>query len=169
MRDSLLYAKPGEPSLVVQLHASKQLAQEQCQVLTQENRALTEANRELKDKVRKWIHSGRCASLIEVTQLVDWQLVYRSAFTRECTALSRVTRCRAGFLACQVIRFQDILKDADSEIGDLNSKKLQLQEELAKEEAEEQKKLALQTHVAQVRAGPAVVHSIAHRLIHLYH
>jgi hypothetical protein len=52
MRDSLIYAKPGEPSLVVQLHASKQLAQEQCQVLTQENRALAEANRELKDKVR---------------------------------------------------------------------------------------------------------------------
>ena len=51
MRDSLLYAKPGEPSLVVQLHASKQLAQEQCQVLSQENETLTTANKELKDKV----------------------------------------------------------------------------------------------------------------------
>lgn len=51
MRDSLLYAKPGEPSLVVQLHASKQLAQEQCQVLAHENDALTVANRELKEKV----------------------------------------------------------------------------------------------------------------------
>ena len=55
MRDSLLYAKPGEPSLVVQLHASKQLAQEQCQILSQENEALTEANRELKNKVRTYL------------------------------------------------------------------------------------------------------------------
>ena len=61
MRDSLLYAKPGEPSLVVQLHASKQLAQEQCQVLAQENEVLTEANRELKDKVRAHMHTDRCA------------------------------------------------------------------------------------------------------------
>ena len=93
MRDSLIYAKPGEPSLVVQLHASKQLAQEQCQVLTQENRALAEANRELKDKVRKWIYSGRCASLIEVTQLVDWQLVYRSPFTRGSALTSYSMPC----------------------------------------------------------------------------
>ena len=48
---------------------------------------------------------------------------------------------------CQVIRFQDILKHADSEIGNLNSKKMQLQEELAKEEADEKQKEALQTQV----------------------
>ena len=63
MRDSLLYAKPGEPSLVVQLHASKQLAQEQCQVLAQENEALTEANRELKEKVRTYLEMGMYAWL----------------------------------------------------------------------------------------------------------
>lgn len=63
MRDSLLYAKPGEPSLVVQLHASKQLAQTQCQVLAQENEALTEANKELKDKVSTSMYSGRCVHL----------------------------------------------------------------------------------------------------------
>jgi hypothetical protein len=50
----------------------------------------------------------------------------------------------------QVIRFQDILKHADSEIGNLNSKKMELQEELAKEEAEEQQKEALKTQVAEV-------------------
>lgn len=72
-------------------------------------------------------------------------------------------------MLCQVIRFQDILKDADSEIGNLNSKKLQLQEELAKEEAEEQKKMALQTHVAEVRPDPAAVQSVSHRFIYLYH
>ncbi len=65
MRDSLLYAKPGEPSLVVQLHASKQLAQEQCQVLAQENQVLAEANRELKGKVRTHRHTVRCACRVE--------------------------------------------------------------------------------------------------------
>ena len=39
------------------------------------------------------------------------------------------------------------MKHADSEIGNLNSKKMQLQEELAKEEAEEKQKEALQTQV----------------------
>ena len=62
--------------MVVQLHASKQLAQEQCQVLAQENAALTETSKDLKEKV---------------------------------------------------MRFQSILKDADSEIGNLNSKKVELQ------------------------------------------
>ena len=51
MRDSLLYAKPGEPSLVVQLHASKKLAQEQCQELAQEKDGLSASNKDLKDKV----------------------------------------------------------------------------------------------------------------------
>ena len=53
-----------------------------------------------------------------------------------------------------MIRFQEILKHADSEIGNLNTKKMALQEELAKEEAEEQQKQAQQTLTAQVWTIP---------------
>ena len=54
-----------------------------------------------------------------------------------------------------MVRFQDILKDADSEIGNLNSRKMELQEELAREEAEEKQKDAMQTREAEVRPHPA--------------
>lgn len=54
-----------------------------------------------------------------------------------------------------MLRFQDILKDADSEIGSLNSKKMELQEELAKEEMEQKEEEALQTREAEVCAPAA--------------
>ena len=51
MRDSLQEAEAGgAPSLVIQLHASKQLAQQQCQLLVHQNAELKEISRALRDR-----------------------------------------------------------------------------------------------------------------------
>eukprot|EP01045_Picozoa_sp_COSAG04_P017629 COSAG04_NODE_1572_length_6292_cov_6.243178_2_plen_167_part_00 len=125
MRDSLLYAKPGEPSLVVQLHASKKLAQEQCQELAQEKDGLSASNKDLKDKVlRLQVRTE------EMTRSFSAALAHSALWPLESLRSRDGPKTRSEFklpvltpvAGSLVVCGQDILRDADGEIGDLNAK-----------------------------------------------
>ena len=87
MRDSLLYAKPGEPSLVVQLHASKQLAQvRKRRLLRHFMLTMIFLPRQARDKHRESTQKERCVFLQEQCQVL--------AQEKEALAVSKKTARR---------------------------------------------------------------------------